>query len=52
MRRRAPELQGVISRPSLDGLLANLPLWSDITRRRLLRWGPFQARRTAVGSGS
>ncbi|MGW3205732.1 SAM-dependent methyltransferase [Streptomyces sp. NPDC001135] len=46
VRRRTPELRGVISPAYLDDLLANLPLWTDITRRRLLRWGLFHARHT------
>ncbi|MFB8179161.1 SAM-dependent methyltransferase [Streptomyces sp. NPDC055966] len=48
MRRRTPELRGTISPAYLDDLLANLPLWTDITRRRLLRWGLFHARRTTT----
>ncbi|MFF7357330.1 SAM-dependent methyltransferase [Streptomyces filipinensis] len=47
VRRRTPELRGAISPAYLDDLLANLPLWTDITRRGLLRWGLFHARRTA-----
>ncbi|MEU2393529.1 methyltransferase domain-containing protein [Streptomyces sp. NPDC007369] len=52
VRRRTAELQGVISRAYLDDLLSNLPLWTDITRRRLLRWGLFHARRTTARAGS
>ncbi|MFJ3202598.1 SAM-dependent methyltransferase [Streptomyces sp. NPDC086989] len=48
VRRRADELREVISPAYLDDLLDNLPLWADITRRQLLRWGLFHARRTAV----
>ncbi|GHE08465.1 methyltransferase domain-containing protein [Streptomyces alanosinicus] len=52
VRRRAAELRGVISPAYVDDLLANLPLWTDITRRRLLRWGLFHARRTTAGPAS
>ncbi|MEV6756527.1 class I SAM-dependent methyltransferase [Streptomyces sp. NPDC051214] len=38
---RADELRSVMSPAYCDGLLANLPLWVDITHRRLLRWGLF-----------
>lgn len=48
VRHRSEELRGVISAAYVDGLLANLPLWADITRRGLLRWGIFHARRTAA----
>jgi sarcosine/dimethylglycine N-methyltransferase len=51
VRSRAAELRSVISPAYVDGLLANLPLWADITRRGLLRWGLFHARRTAVRTG-
>ncbi|MGW1379624.1 SAM-dependent methyltransferase [Streptomyces sp. NPDC002446] len=47
VHRRAAELRGLISPAYVDDLLANLPLWSDITRRGLLRWGLFHARRPA-----
>ncbi|MEU6866610.1 class I SAM-dependent methyltransferase [Streptomyces sp. NPDC046876] len=46
VRHRADELRGTISTAYLDDLLANLPLWTDVTRRQLLRWGLFHARRT------
>lgn len=52
VRRRTSELQGIISQTYLDGLLSNLPLWTDITRRRLLRWGLFHARRATTRPGS
>ncbi|MEU4929632.1 class I SAM-dependent methyltransferase [Streptomyces yokosukanensis] len=52
MHRRAAELRSVISAAYLDDLLANLPLWTDITRRRLLRWGLFHARRGAGATAS
>lgn len=45
VHRRAVELRDVISPAYLDGLLTNLPLWTDITHRNLLRWGLFHARR-------
>ncbi|MEU5895074.1 MULTISPECIES: class I SAM-dependent methyltransferase [Streptomyces] len=45
VRHRSGELRGVISPAYVDGLLANLPLWVDITRHGLLRWGIFHARR-------
>ncbi|MEU9119283.1 methyltransferase domain-containing protein [Streptomyces sp. NPDC048506] len=48
VHRRAAELRRTISPAYVDDLLANLPLWTDITRRGLLRWGLFHARRTAV----
>ncbi|GHI01741.1 methyltransferase [Streptomyces cellostaticus] len=48
VRRRKPELRRAISPAYLDDLLTNLPLWTDITRRRLLRWGLFHARRTTA----
>ncbi|MFF4605365.1 SAM-dependent methyltransferase [Streptomyces sp. NPDC001339] len=48
VHRRAAELRKVISPAYVDDLLTNLPLWTDITRRGLLRWGLFHARRTAV----
>ncbi|MFF7755054.1 SAM-dependent methyltransferase [Streptomyces sp. NPDC007971] len=48
VRRRAAELRSIISPAYVDELLANLPLWTDITRRGLLRWGIFHARLTAV----
>ncbi|MER5545288.1 class I SAM-dependent methyltransferase [Streptomyces sp. NPDC002589] len=49
VRRRTTELRTVISPSYLDDLLTNLPLWTDITRRGLLRWGLFHARRTPPG---
>ncbi|MEU5540520.1 class I SAM-dependent methyltransferase [Streptomyces sp. NPDC020362] len=51
VRRRTAELRSTISPAYLDGLLANLPLWTDITRRRLLRWGLFHARRATPPTG-
>ncbi|MFE1775256.1 SAM-dependent methyltransferase [Streptomyces sp. NPDC059008] len=48
VHRRAAELREVISPAYVDELLANLPLWTDITRRNLLRWGIFHARRPAA----
>ncbi len=45
--RRSDELREVISDAYLDGLLDNLPRWVDISRRDLLRWGLFHARRPA-----
>ncbi|MEU8431621.1 class I SAM-dependent methyltransferase [Streptomyces sp. NPDC029216] len=48
VRDRTGELREVISPAYLDGLLDNLPLWVDITHRRMLRWGLFHARRTAL----
>ncbi|WP_018539582.1 class I SAM-dependent methyltransferase [Streptomyces sp. MspMP-M5] len=48
IHRRAAELRDVISPAYLDELLTNLPLWADITRRGLLRWGLFHARRPAA----
>ncbi|WAL93840.1 SAM-dependent methyltransferase [Streptomyces sp. Je 1-369] len=48
VRHRSDELRGVISSAYVDDLLANLPLWTDITRRGLLRWGIFHARRAAA----
>lgn len=46
VRRRSAELRRVISPAYVDDLLANLPLWTDLTRRQQLRWGLFHARRT------
>ncbi|MER6048746.1 methyltransferase domain-containing protein [Streptomyces sp. NPDC001793] len=48
VHRRAAELRTVISPAYVEELQANLPLWVDITRRGLLRWGLFHARRTMV----
>ncbi|MGG7574273.1 SAM-dependent methyltransferase [Streptomyces sirii] len=48
VHRRAAELREVISPAYVDELLTNLPLWTDITRRNLLRWGIFHARRPAA----
>ncbi|MGD3105100.1 methyltransferase domain-containing protein [Streptomyces sp. YGL11-2] len=48
VHRRAAELRDVISPAYVDELLTNLPLWTDITRRGLLRWGIFHARRLAA----
>ncbi|WP_438489424.1 SAM-dependent methyltransferase [Streptomyces sp. S186] len=48
VHRRAAELRTVISPAYVEELLANLPLWADVTRRGLLRWGLFHARRTMV----
>ncbi|MFI1198165.1 methyltransferase domain-containing protein [Streptomyces sp. NPDC020883] len=48
VHRRAAELRTVISPAYVEELRANLPLWVDITRRGLLRWGLFHARRTMV----
>lgn len=45
VRRRAGELRDLISPAYLDGLLANLPLWKDLTRQGLVRWGLFDARK-------
>ncbi|WP_310728883.1 methyltransferase domain-containing protein [Streptomyces sp. N2A] len=45
VHRRAAELRDRISPAYVDDLLANLPLWTDVTRRGLLRWGLFHARR-------
>ncbi|GGX17001.1 SAM-dependent methyltransferase [Streptomyces noursei] len=47
VHRRAAELRDVISPAYVDELLTNLPVWTDITRRSLLRWGVFHARRPA-----
>ena len=44
VRRRAAELCEVISPAYVEGLLANLPLWRDLTAGGLLRWGIFHAR--------
>ncbi|OLZ60724.1 SAM-dependent methyltransferase [Streptomyces sp. IMTB 2501] len=46
VHRRRAELRTVIGPSYLDGLLTNLPLWTDITHRGLLRWGLFHARHT------
>ncbi|WP_344573907.1 SAM-dependent methyltransferase [Streptomyces lunalinharesii] len=48
VRRRSAELRDVISPAYLDELRTNLPLWADIARRGLLRWGVFHARRPAA----
>ncbi|MFF4288733.1 SAM-dependent methyltransferase [Streptomyces sp. NPDC001633] len=45
VHRRAAELRNRVSPAYVDDLLANLPLWTDVTRRGLLRWGLFHARR-------
>ncbi|MEU1330912.1 methyltransferase domain-containing protein [Streptomyces sp. NPDC005865] len=47
VRARSGELREVISPAYLDDLLDNLPRWADVTRRGLLRWGLFHARRTS-----
>ncbi|NLU67777.1 class I SAM-dependent methyltransferase [Streptomyces sp. HNM0574] len=49
VRRRVTELEKVITPAYLDGLLANLPLWTDLARRNHLRWGLFHGRRAAEG---
>ncbi|MFF9915324.1 SAM-dependent methyltransferase [Streptomyces sp. NPDC013457] len=48
VRHRTGELRRVISAAYLDELLDNLPLWVDISRRGMLRWGLFHARRPVV----
>ncbi|MFK4066307.1 SAM-dependent methyltransferase [Streptomyces sp. NPDC029674] len=47
VHRRADELRDVISPAYVDELLTNLPLWTEMARQDLLRWGVFHARRPA-----